>query len=108
MAGKYRKTVLGDTSAAAAICSTVVASYPCSAIRRWAAPRIAIRVRSFFRSRSPGRGGGAGAETEGVREVAAMAVIVRHRRAAGTVRERCSAGRPELPGTAGNGAQRWL
>lgn len=86
LVAKYRKTVLGDTSAASAICSIVVASYPCSAISRYVERRIAILVLSFFRSRSPGRGCTSTEVGGEVREVAAMIAIVGHRRMPGPCR----------------------
>src|ERR1700722_1181645 len=51
---KYRKNVAVDTSALAAICSTVVSSKPCSAKSSRAASWIATRVLNFLRVRSPG------------------------------------------------------
>ncbi len=51
--GKYRKKVLGDTSAASAICSTVVLAYPFSSMSRMASRRMASRVWIFLRSRRP-------------------------------------------------------
>ena len=46
------KDVAFETSPRAAICSTVVSSYPCSANRSSAASSIATRVRSFLTVRS--------------------------------------------------------
>src|SRR2546430_4219080 len=51
---KYRKNVLGEISAAAAIWSTVVCSYPCSWKSRSACSWIDQRVFCFLRSRNPG------------------------------------------------------
>ena len=51
--GKYRKKVLADTSAASAICSTVVLAYPFSLISRLASRLMASRVWTFLRSRKP-------------------------------------------------------
>src|SRR6266545_3486435 len=51
---KYRKNVLGEISAAAAIWSTVVCSYPCSWNSRNACSWISQRVFCFLRSRNPG------------------------------------------------------
>src|SRR5689334_23443324 len=53
LVGKYRKNVLGDTSAAAAICSTVVRWYPFARNSRSACSLMAARVLAFFRSRKP-------------------------------------------------------
>src|SRR5690606_1888913 len=53
LAGKCRKNVRVDSWAAAAICATVVRSYPFSSNSRKAASMSASRVRSFFASRSP-------------------------------------------------------
>src|SRR6266498_6154205 len=51
---KYRKKVLGEISAAAAIWSTVVCSYPCSWNSRNACSWMDQRVFCFLRSRNPG------------------------------------------------------
>ena len=56
LVAKQWNTVEGDTSAARAICSMVVASYPCSWKSRRASAWIAARVRTFLRSRSPDPG----------------------------------------------------
>nr|WP_280389371.1 hypothetical protein [Nocardia wallacei] len=56
---KYRFTVRGDTSAASAICSTVVASNPFASHNRSATSMMRRRVCCFLRSRRPawaGRG----------------------------------------------------
>jgi hypothetical protein len=51
---KYRKKVAVDTSALAAICSTVVSSNPCSAKSSRAESWMAARVLNFLRVLSPG------------------------------------------------------
>src|SRR5207247_6753989 len=51
---KYRKNVLGEISAAAAIWSTVVCSYPCCSNSRNACSWMDQRVFCFLRSRKPG------------------------------------------------------
>src|SRR5437763_12855810 len=51
---KYRKNVLGEISAAAAIWSTVVCSYPCFSNSRNACSWMDQRVFCFLRSRKPG------------------------------------------------------
>ena len=53
MDSKYRKKVRVETSAASAICCTVVPEKPCSWKSRDAAPCSAIRVSRFLRSRRP-------------------------------------------------------
>src|SRR5437667_10364961 len=53
LVGKYRNTVLGDTSAASATCSTVVASYPWVVNSRTACSWMVRLVRAFLRSRTP-------------------------------------------------------
>ena len=52
--GKYRYSVVSETSAAVRMSSTVVASYPLSVNNRSAWARIVCRVRAFLQSRNPG------------------------------------------------------
>src|SRR4051812_33740496 len=91
LVGKYRKNVLGETSAASAICSTVVVANPRSANSRSASDRIVARVRAFFRSRSPIAAGGAPARAA---FSAADDVMLRFSAEPGRLPNRLRLGRP--------------